>query len=279
MRSRHRTKAIVGVAVWVGVILGAIIFRYLGPPAKGTGPEVERGFILLGWLMLAHFFWFFWAAYHLARAKGYSESLLVFGLLCVPGQLVLLLVLLVLPDKHRTQPVLERAHREHRGSEIERRARYRRNALLGNVLGLCGVTLGVYVVALPMGLTRDPGTEKVFGILVFLAGYCGLISGCWFWLKAKHWNEAVVLIGLAPVLILFIPYVRLLLIAVPSLLTLGMTIMPILMLVVVMALPDYSRPISGGGSWSPRRTKRRHSSPSEPEASGTDPQRDSSSQP
>jgi len=269
----------VGVAVWVGVLLIALTMLCLGPQTKGIGPEATRSVALLGWLMLAHFFWFFWAAYHLARAKGYSESLLVFGLLCVPGQLVLLLVLLVLPDKHRTQPVLERAHREHRGSEIERRARYRRNALLGNVLGLCGVTLGVYVVALPMGLTRDPGTEKVFGILVFLAGYCGLISGCWFWLKAKQWNEAVVLIGLAPVLILFIPYVRLLLIAVPSLLTLGMTIMPILMLVVVMALPDYSRPISGGGSWSPRRTKRRHSSPSEPEASGTEPQRDSSSQP
>lgn len=140
-------------------------------------------------------------------------------------------------------------HSRRSSSPIERTVRYRRNALVGNYFGLAGIVAGLLLVVVDWGMFRDHDDEASLGLFVFLAGYCGLISGCWWWLKAKSWNETVVLIGLLPVVILFIPYVRLMFVAIPELLPVMMVMMPLILFVVVLVLPDHSGPPRRRSSW------------------------------
>jgi hypothetical protein len=129
---------------------------------------------------------------------------------------------------------------------------YRRKALPRIYFGLTGITIAVLLVVFRFGIFAERENELVLGIFVFVAGYCGLISGCLYWVKAKKWSEAVVVIGLLPVVILFIPYVRLIFLAVPNLLLSSMVMMPLILLVVVAVLPDKS------GVSKNRRTRRSH---------------------
>ena len=77
-------------------------------------------------------------------------------------------------------------------------------------------------------------------MFIFLLGYIGVITGCWWWLKAKSWNDAIIFIGLMPLGILFVPFVRLILVRIPALLPMGMVFMPFVLIVVILALPDRS---------------------------------------
>jgi hypothetical protein len=102
----------------------------------------------------------------------------------------------------------------------------------------------------------DHANEVVMGIFVFLAGYVGVLAGCVWWLQAKHYNEAIVVIGLMPLGILLVPFVRLILLAVPSIVPIGMVMMPLILIVIVAVLPDRSslsrshrRRQSGGIDW------------------------------
>jgi hypothetical protein len=116
--------------------------------------------------------------------------------------------------------------------------------LLGIYFGLPGLFLGALFAIFRWGIFRDHANEVVLGMFVFLGGYAGIIVGCAYWLKAKEWNEALVMIGLLPLAIqcgvLFIPFVRLVLFADPLLLFVGMFMMALILIVVVFALPDKS---------------------------------------
>jgi hypothetical protein len=151
--------------------------------------------------------------------------------------------------------VSRRRHRHSHKSPLERIMIYRRNALLGIYFGLPGIFLGALFVIFRWGIFRDHANEVVLGMFVFLGGYAGIIVGCAYWLKAKKWNEALVIIGLLPLGIVFIPFVRLLLFAEPLLLPVGMFMMSLILIVVVFALPDKS-----GVGRSMRHRHRSHSS-------------------
>ena len=159
----------------------------------------------------------------------------------------------ILRRSWRSQPTdhSRNEYRKPRHSALERTIICRRNALLGIYFGLPGIFVGALLVIFRWGFFRDHSNEAVLGMFVFLAGYVGIITGCGYWLKAKQWNEAIAVIGLLPLVILFIPYVRLILIVAPTLLPVGMFMMPLILIVVVLALPDKS----GVG----RSTKSRHS--------------------
>jgi hypothetical protein len=152
----------------------------------------------------------------------------------------LITVLLVLPDKEN-QPMQrsgkKKGSRAHE-SEIARVVRYRRNALLGNAFGLFGIAVGVASILFPVGMFEDPENETLLGVLIFLCGYSGVITGCWWRTKSKGWPDALVFIGLMPLAILFVPYVRLLFLAAPGLLPTTMVMMPLILFVIVMVLPD-----------------------------------------
>jgi hypothetical protein len=155
----------------------------------------------------------------------------------------------------RAGAVPRRRHRHSHKSHLERIMIYRRNALLGIYFGLPGIFLGALFVIFRWGIFSDHANEVVLGMFVFLAGYTGIIVGCAYWLKAKEWNEALAVIALLPLGILFIPFVRLLLFAEPLLLPVGMFMMSLILIVVTFALPDRS-----GVSRSSRHRHRSHSS-------------------
>jgi cyanate permease len=135
----------------------------------------------------------------------------------------------------------ERKSRRHRDiSPIERKVRYKRNALLGVYFGLAGVLASIALTVIDWGLFRDHDDEVSLAIFVFMGGYAGVITGCGYWLKAKRWNEALVSIAFLPLVILFIPFVRLIFVASPMILPILMVMMPLLLVAVVFALPDQS---------------------------------------
>jgi len=246
MIHRHRTKALVGAAGWLVFFLAfasLIIFLSTNRSNEDTPSHVNEAKIisLIWWSVLLQMICFFWASFHLANAKGYPGATCMFGLMGPPAQLAVLTVLLVIRDKNSRNPVSNRPKRHrHHGSKIERIVLCRRNAVVGIFFGLCGIAAGVFLVMFRIGIFQAHSNEVILGMFVFLIGYAGVITGCWWWLKAKHWIDAIVFIGLMPLGVLFIPYVRLVFVTVPTLLPVSMVFMPLVLLVVVFVLPDKS---------------------------------------
>jgi hypothetical protein len=169
-----------------------------------------------------------------ARAKSVASGV---GLLAISG--VTTWLWRILRRGGRAEANHGRHHRR-RKSHLEQIMIYRRNALMGVYFGLPGIFLGALLVIFRCGVFLDHANEIVLGMFVFLGGYAAIIAGCAYWLKAKKWSEALVVIGLMPLAILFIPFVRLILIAEPALLPVGMFMMSLILIVVVFALPDKS---------------------------------------
>jgi hypothetical protein len=158
---------------------------------------------------------------------------------------------------NRSGTVPRRRRRHSHKSHLERIIIFRRNALLGIYFGLPGIFLGALFVIFRWGIFSDHANEVVLGMFVFLAGYVGIIVGCGYWLKAKEWNEALVIIGLLPLAILFVPFVRLLLFADLLLLPVGMFMMALILIVVVFTLPDKSGVGRSMKHWHRSRSSRR----------------------
>lgn len=125
-------------------------------------------------------------------------------------------------------------------SPIARVVRYRRNALLANSIGLAGILVALSFVFFPKGLFEQYDNARVAAIFVFVPSYVSVIYGSLCWVRAKHWPDAVIIIGLLPLVVLLIPYVRLIYLRAPLLLPMGMAFMPIILLGVIAALPDKS---------------------------------------
>jgi hypothetical protein len=143
-------------------------------------------------------------------------------------------------DSHRKTRKGRSSSNHRHTSPIERIVRYRRNALLGVYFGIAGIVSGVFLVLFRVGIFADHSNELVLGIAVFCCGYCGVLAGCSWWLKAKGWNEAIVVIALMPLGIILIPFVRLVLFSAPLLMPACMVMMPLILIVVVLTLPDQS---------------------------------------
>ena len=236
----HRNKAIVGVGLWLIIFMGffGLLIATRNDKAESTTDSTLGTLWLIGLaiqILVAP-----WASYHLAKGKGYAGGLALLGLIpCV--QAILLTVLAVLPDHHaRKKATAGPRSRRYSDSPISRIVRYRRNALIGNAFGLFGILMGISLVLIPIGYTEDPETETVVGMFVFLFGYSGVITGCWWWAKAKGWPDGIVFIGLLPLAILFVPWVRLIFVAAPLLLPTSMVMMPLILLVIMFVLPDKS---------------------------------------
>jgi hypothetical protein len=221
------------------------MFAAIGICAKidekvGGVPKDMFGFIFVSFLIVQYFL-FFWGGSHLAKAKGYSCAILGWGILCWLSQPILLAVLLfALPDKCPDPSDRRRKKKPRRDeSKIARIVRYRRSALMASGFGVAGVLLALIFVFIPIGLFRSWDNAKVAGILVFFPSYAAIIYGCWWWVRAKNWPDAVVFIGLCPLAPLAIPYVRIFYVM-TGVLPLLMVFMPLLLIGVVAALPDKS---------------------------------------
>lgn len=192
--------------------------------------------------LLFQYILYFWGGSQLAKAKGYPNAILIWGMFCTLSQLVVLAVLLfALPDKCPNPSDQMRKRRTVRNeSQIGRIVRYRKNALVANTLGGIGILLALFIGFVRTGLFEQYDNARITAIFIFLPSYVAVISGCWWWVRAKNWHEAVIFIGLMPLAILAIPYVRLIYRLVPMLLPASMVVMPIILLGVVAVLPDKS---------------------------------------
>jgi len=242
MDSRYKNKAITGVALWfcsipLVFIAGAICKRIIHEPL--TGPSAINEPLFLSFLFV-QYVTFFWGGNQLAKAKGYSGGLLAFGIIW-PAQLIILpLLMFGMPDKcsQSSNQMRKKSHGRNE-SQISRIIRYRRNALVANALGVVGILLALFLIFVPLGLFASRDNRYLAGLLIFIPSYVTVMYGCWWWVKAKNWPDAVIFIGLMPLFPLLIPYVRILYLA-AGVLPLMMVIMPILMVGVVAVLPDKS---------------------------------------
>jgi succinate-acetate transporter protein len=125
-----------------------------------------------------------------------------------------------------------RRRRSHRGE------RYRRNAAIWISLGAVAIACGIALVLERRGFLMGRANDFVLGLVVFVAGYAAVMAGCWSWVKAKAIDDAIMLIGFGPFLILFIPFVRLLFIAAPQLIAVGMIMMPAILVSIIAVLPS-----------------------------------------
>jgi hypothetical protein len=130
--------------------------------------------------------------------------------------------------------------RKKRESRVEKHVRLKRNALLGNYFGWAGIFAGMALTIFRWGIFETHSSEVGLGVIVFVLGYALVIFGCGCWARAKGWEEAIVMIGLLPLAILLVPYVRLIFVAAPMLLPIGMILMPMILVAVMFTLPDRS---------------------------------------
>jgi hypothetical protein len=243
--ARHKKKAYIGVAIWVAAIPLAfaigLIARAIFHRAGSSNPDSFGGVVFIT-LVIAQYIAFFWGASHLAKAKGYTSAMVLLGI-CWPGQfIVLALLLFALPDKLAIRRSRRTGHEQRHGeseSLIARVVRYRRNAFVANIFGVTGILIALAIFSLPLGLFEQRDNARVAAILTFIPSYGAVIYGCYWWVRAKHWHEAVVFIGLMPLAPLFIPFVRLIYFR-TSLWLVGMVIMPLILISVVAVLPDKS---------------------------------------
>jgi hypothetical protein len=146
-------------------------------------------------------------------------------------------------------------------SRIERRVRYMRNALLGIYFGVPTILFSVLLAMFRLGIFEHHSDEVSLAIFVFLGGYCAVVYGCYWWLRAKRWSEGVLLIAFMPLTIFFIPFVRLLMLQALGLLAAAMVMAPLILVVVVAALPDKSGHSRQRAPWERRSRHREHSRP------------------
>jgi len=242
MDRRHKKKAFIGLGIWLGAIIAVTAF---GLTCRFLYPTSQRADALMGFVMITFFVVeyvaYFWGGSHLCKAKGYPTAILLWGVLCwFPQVIVLSVLLFAMPDRRRDPS--QSGQRKHRGPEesyISRVVRYRRNALVANVLGVAGVLLSLFFVFVRTGLFEDHQNDQVVGIFIFVPSYIAILYGCWWWVKAKNWPDVIIFIGLMPLAPLVIRYVRILYIQ-SGLLPLMMVLMPILLIGVVAVLPDKS---------------------------------------
>jgi hypothetical protein len=112
MISRHKKKAFIGVAVWFAAFLLMIATSVVKHEVHRAGPGGY--WVTLNLLFLAvQYVAFFWGGQHLAKAKGQTTGLLVFGVF-LPAQIVLLGILFfALPDRFARQPAPAKTPRRH----------------------------------------------------------------------------------------------------------------------------------------------------------------------
>ena len=246
MITHYRNRALTRIS------LGLLMFGLLGLLLALKRFGIPEIIVVLGGILLSTsgIILYVRGCVALAEAKGHAGGVVVAAIilsaLCVPGVILLLPIVLALAledrNKHSRGVIGPRrkSHRHQYGSNLERIVHYRRNALVGIYFGLGGVALGIFLVIFRVGIFSDHSNEAVLGMLIFLIGYCAVLAGCWWWLRAKALNEALVFIGLMPLAIPFVPFVRLILLTAPAIIPLGMIMMPLILIVVVWVLPDQS---------------------------------------
>lgn len=243
MDGRYKKKALWGVVAWflspVLALVPSLIVVSIFHGGHNSGEIAGTIFLLAA--AAAFYFTFFWGGSNLAKAKGYSNGILVLGIFGPLAQIIILLLLLFGMEDRCPDPSRRRPAKHHRDeSPVARVIRLRRNAFAANLFGCLGILVVVATILLHIHVANTPDDNGVVRLLIFLPSYGLVIWGCANWIKAKNWPDAVCLIGLLPLVVFFIPYFRLIYRLMPKAFPIGMALMPIIMIAVIAVLPDKS---------------------------------------
>ncbi len=115
---------------------------------------------------------------------------------------------------------------------------------MANGLGVAGVLVALALTYVRLGFFAHAENARIIAIFVFIAGYATIVCGCWWWLQAKKWDDAILLIGLSPLLPLllhgFLFRAARDIYIIGGFLPMMMAVMSAVMLGVVAVLPDKS---------------------------------------
>lgn len=84
MDSRHKKKALIGLAAWfvapfvATIFVGLFMYYLIGAAADRAAGLLAVTFLLVQYAV------FFWSCNHLAKAKGYSNAMIIPGILGPP---------------------------------------------------------------------------------------------------------------------------------------------------------------------------------------------------
>jgi hypothetical protein len=101
MDSRHKNKAVIGLIIWsIATIGSSALFLYARlHHHTHENPGHTAKVLLWAFFMAIQCVAYFWGATHLARAKGYSNAIIILGIF-PPAQLVVYaLLLFAMPDR------------------------------------------------------------------------------------------------------------------------------------------------------------------------------------
>lgn len=195
MDKHYRKKALWGVVAWflspVLALVPSFIVVSIFHDGHLSSDLAGATFVLA--TILACYFTFFWGGSNLAKAKGYSNGILVPGIFGPPVQIIIMLLLLFgmedrCPDPSRRRPA-KRHHRDE--SPIARIVRLRRNAFAANLFGCLGIFVVVMTILLHIHMASTPDDNGVIRLQIFVPSYGLVIWGCANWIKAKNWPDAI----------------------------------------------------------------------------------------
>jgi len=126
-------------------------------------------------------------------------------------------------------------------------AAFRRKGLVKICFGLPATLAPAFLEFLKPWLFKDGSNEMLLDLFLIIAGYTLVISGCSWSLRAKGWDNAILLIGFVPLVVSFIPFVDLIF----EYVLFMWVLTPLVLVTVVFILPDRSgaaapRPSSRG---------------------------------
>ena len=172
MDPRQKRKAIQGLVIWLAIVpvTFILLFLFYGLFSSDKAVLNNVAFIVIFAAFIGLNVSFFWSAAHLAKAKGYSYTILLWGIFCLISHPIIWLVLwLVLPDKNSDSYRSSRRQKLRRDeSPIARVVRFRRNAWFFNSIGVIGIVLAVFVALVPFGLFEKQDNAQAFAVLMFI---------------------------------------------------------------------------------------------------------------
>jgi hypothetical protein len=241
--AQHRLNAFFGLVIWfisTAIFLALVTLHpeRVDSPLHFLKDNALPIIIASGILM---FLSFFWGCYSLAMAKGYPWATMLLGVLGPPAQIVVVVALICMQNKQNVVPMASAGKKLRPPiTYTEYLQIYRKNSFVAVPLGIIGVALGVAVILVKTHMFPDRDTQTMVGMVIYAFGYAGVFAGCWYWLRAKNWSDVIMLVGMLPFSLLFIPTVHAQVLGSIGILVTGLIMLPVILIAVVFVLPDNS---------------------------------------
>ena len=241
--AQHRLNAFFGLAIWFVSTAVFVAMVTLHPERVDSPLHVLKDnalpIIIVSGIVM--FLSFFWGCYSLAMAKGYPWATVLLGVLGPPAQVAVVVALIFMQDKQNVAP-MQSAGKKLRPpiTYTEYLQIYRKNSLVTVPLGIVGVAIGVAVILVKTRMFPDRDTQTMVGMVIYAFGYAGVFAGCWYWLRAKNWSDVIMLVGILPFGLLFIPTVHTQVTGSIGIMVTGLVMLPVILIAVVFVLPDNS---------------------------------------